>query len=347
MRLRHLGPAANGLAVATAALAVASCSSGSAPRTGDPRQPPAAMGSDAEKPPATPEMGDAEVETLSLLGRPLTRSALAPERRREFEAKLASAESLLALHPDDVESHIWVGRRLAYLGRYRDAIDAYTRAISRWPEEARLYRHRGHRYITLRRFDAAIADLEHAVRLIEGTPDAIEPDGLPNAYGIPTSTSHSNIWYHLGLAYYLKGDFDSARRSWLACLEFSNNDDMLCATTDWLYMTLRRLGRDAEAARVLEPIHAGMRILENEAYHARLLLYRGERTPQDVLDPEGASDVDIATQGYGVGNWYLCNGDRAAAQALFERVVQGSAWAAFGFIAAEAELARWDTPARD
>ena len=31
-------------------------------------------------------------------------------------------------------------------------------------------------------------------------------------------------------------------------------------------MTLRRLGTDAEAARVLEPIHAGMNVTENRVY---------------------------------------------------------------------------------
>ncbi len=73
-----------------------------------------------------------------------------------------------------------------------------------------MYRHRGHRYITLREFDKAIADFNKAVELIEGTDDIVEPDGAPNAAGIPTSTLHTNIWYHLGLAHYLKGDFAAA-----------------------------------------------------------------------------------------------------------------------------------------
>lgn len=327
MRLVALGFVANGAATWTALAQLASASA-------DPT-------SDSVAPTGVGE-AEASVEAVSLLGRPLQRAELSPDRRRDFEARLAAAESVLAIRPDQVDSHIWVGRRLAYLGRYRDAIAVYTGAIGRWPDDARLYRHRGHRYITVRDFDAAIADLERAAERIAGTPDAIEPDGLPNPSNIPTSTSHSNIWYHLGLAYYLKGDFDNARRCYVECLRFSANDDMLCATSDWLYMTLRRLGRRAEAARVLDPIHAGMRILENESYHARLLLYRGERTPEQVLDPDGAADIDIATQGYGVGNWHLCNGDTLAARGLFERVVASPAWAAFGFIAAEAELARWD-----
>jgi hypothetical protein len=48
----------------------------------------------------------------------------------------------------------------------------------------------------------------------------------------------------------------------------------------------------------------------------------------------------MATQGYGVGNWYLVSGDRAKARAIFDKVVVGRAWAAFGFIAAAADLKR-------
>ena len=83
-----------------------------------------------------------------------------------------------------------------------------------------------------------------------------------------------------------------------------------------------------------------MDILENGAYHARLLMYKGLRTPESVLNLNTADDVQIATQGYGVGNWYLVNGDKAKAREIFERVVAGKAWTAFGFIAAEADLRR-------
>ena len=118
------------------------------------------------------------------------------------------------------------------------------------------------------------------------------------------------------------------------------NDDMLVATSDWLYMTLRRLKRDAEARQVLEPIREQMDVIENGAYHARLLMYKGLRTPESVLNLNTADDIQIATQGYGVGNWYLVNGDRARAREVFDRVLAGKATTAFGFIAAEADVKR-------
>ena len=74
-------------------------------------------------------------------------------------------------NPDDVEAAIWLGRRTAYLGRFTEAIEIYTRAIETHPDEPRLYRHRGHRYITIRKPDLAIKDLQKAAELVEGSPD--------------------------------------------------------------------------------------------------------------------------------------------------------------------------------
>jgi tetratricopeptide (TPR) repeat protein len=285
--------------------------------------------------------GQSEPEAISLSGKPLFAPELTAEQRTRLEANLDKARADLAKSPDSVDAAIWVGRRLAYLGRFREAIEAFSRAIASHPDAARLYRHRGHRYITVRKFDEAIADLTRASRLVRGTPDEIEPDGAPNPAGVPRSTLQSNIWYHLGLAHYLKGDFAAALDAYREGMKVSQvNDDMLVATTDWLYMTLRRLHRDDEARNALEPIREKMDILENSAYHARLLMYKGLKSPESVLNLNTADDVQIATQGYGVGNWYLVNGDRAKAREVFERVVSGRAWPAFGFIAAEADLKR-------
>src|SRR4051812_41311018 len=280
-------------------------------------------------------------EATSLTGKPLVSPPPTGAAKTRLEADLAKAQADYDRDPSSADAAIWLGRRLAYLGRFRDAIDVYTRGVARHPSEARLYRHRGHRYITIRKFDDAIADLRRAAQLVAGKPDEIEVDGAPNKAGIPRSTLQSNIWYHLGLAHYLKGDLQRALASYQEGMKVSRvNDDMLVATSDWLYMTLRRLGRDAEAKAVLDPIREQMDVIENGAYHARLLMYKGLRTPESVLNLNTADDVQIATQGYGVGNWYLVSGDRARARTIFEKVLAGRAWPAFGFIAAEADTKR-------
>jgi len=57
----------------------------------------------------------------------------------------------------------------------------------------------------------------------------------------------------------------------------------------------------------------------------------------------GGGGVGAATLGYGVGNWHFYNDDVERALEVFRAVDDGDAWAAFGFIAAEAELARFSS----
>ena len=100
-------------------------------------------------------------------------------------------------NPNNPDAIIWLGRRLAYPGQFKEAIDVFSEGIRKFPNDARFYRHRGHRYITLRRIDLAIKDFKQAASLVKGKPDELEPDGQPNARNIPTSTLQFNIWYHL------------------------------------------------------------------------------------------------------------------------------------------------------
>lgn len=284
------------------------------------------------------------VEVVSLLGRPLYAVPAGPERDR-LEADLAAARRELQDHPNDPARVVWVGRRLGYLWRMNEAVKVFTEGIRKHPDHAPLYRHRGHRWISLRRFDEAIADLEKAAKLIEGKPDEIEADGTPNARNMPLTTVGFNVWYHLGLARYLKGDFEGASRAYEKTFDrLGGHDDNLVAATDWRYVALRRMGRENDAETLLGPIKPEMNIIENTAYHRRLLMYKGVLKPSDLLDMEKANDLDGATQGYGAGNWYLYNGDKERAVEVFERVLQGKTWPSFGFIAAEVELARLRDP---
>ena len=279
-------------------------------------------------------------EARSLLGRPLY-PVLPGPKRTKLEADLEAARADLAESPPDPARIVWVGRRLGYLWRINEAIEVYSEGIKAHPDYAPLYRHRGHRYISIRQFDNAIVDLEHAARLIKDKPDKVEPDGMPNAANIPLTTTGFNVWYHLALARYLKGDYAGALEAWQETMKYTGGyDDNIVAVTDWTYMTLRHLGRERQAAELIEAISPDMEIIENFAYHQRLLMYKGLRKPADLLDIEGASELDLATLGYGVALWYMESGERDKGVAVFERLVAGRYWPAFGFIAAEVELAR-------
>lgn len=281
-------------------------------------------------------------EATSLLGRPLVPPAPTEQARATLEANLTKAQEAYKANPADPDAIIWLGRRLAYLGRYRDAIATFSEGIQKHPKDARMYRHRGHRYITVRELDRATADLTRAAELVSERPDEIEPDGAPNARNIPTSTLNTNVYYHLGLAHYLRGQFEPALKAYRECERFSKNPDMLVATTHWLYMTLRRLDRVGEARQVLEPISAKMDIIENTSYHRLLMLYKGEEKPDALMASLTDGSLDAVTIGYGVGNYHFYNDRKDQAMTVFRSIVekQATQWPAFGYIAAEAELAR-------
>jgi len=274
----------------------------------------------------------------SLLGRPLTAPAIPPEAEARMKAQLAEALEQWQQQQNDPDALIWAGRRAAYLGQYREAIDIFTDGITRHPADARMYRHRGHRYLTVRDIDAAITDFEKAAGLIAGRPDQVEPDGQPNARNIPTSTLHSNIYYHLALGYYLKGDFSRAADTWMKARDAVRNADNLVAASSWLYLSLRRAGRTAEADAVLAPIVPELEVIENGSYHQLLLMYKGLRTPAEVLTPAGGGPSGSAVR-YGVSAWYLINGQRREATTLWASILDGSDWPSFGYLAAEAEVA--------
>lgn len=284
-----------------------------------------------------------EAQAISFLGEPLVPPPLPLKTEREYRKNLLVAELRYRRATDQLESIVWLGRRQAYLGLYREAIETYTRGLERYPKSARLLRHRGHRFITTRNLDRAIADFKLAATLIEGNTDATEEDGLPNARNQPLSTLHFNIWYHLGLAYYLDGNFDAAVQAYERCLAVCKNPDTVCAASHWLYMSLRRLGRESDGLRLLAEIEPEMDIIENSAYHRLLLLYKGTITTDEALDEaRKGSGSQLATMGYGIARHFLDRetSDRARGEQLLDEILALPGWAAFGYIAAEADVAR-------
>lgn len=281
------------------------------------------------------------VQATSFLGDSLREFPIPPAARATMDSNLSVAKAAYDRAPTDPDSIIWYARRLGYLGRFREAIAVYTDGIAKHPDNPWMYRHRGHRYISVRELDNAIADLEKATQLTEGKPDEVEPDGQPNAANTPIGTLQSNIAYHLGLAHYLKGDFAKGVPIWQKEIANAKNDDRRVSAGHWLYMSLRRLGRDDEARAMLAPYRKDMNVIENQSYHNLMLLYKGELPVDSVLSPSAdVSNSSLSAVAYGVGNWHLYNGRQADAEAIFRRIVGGGQWAAFGYIAAEAELAR-------
>jgi tetratricopeptide (TPR) repeat protein len=231
---------------------------------------------------------------------------------------IARAAAALQADPRNVQLAIQLGIAQSGARQFREAVETFTKALAIEPDNAVLYRWRGHRYLSLRDLDRALADLEKGARLDS------------TVYG---------TWYHLGVVRFARGEFDRAAQAFARAQRDAPDAGELAGSTDWLWMSLSRAGRADEATAMLERRPDSLEV-EN-AYRTRLRLYRGEIGPEGVFTRADTADVQVATLSYGLGNWYLVRGDTASARTWFEKAIASGGWPAFGFIMAEAELRRF------
>lgn len=230
---------------------------------------------------------------------------------------IARAQLALAGEPRNVQRFIQLGVAQAGARQMREAVQTFTRALAVAPNDAMLYRWRGHRNLSVRDFDGAMAD-------------------LTRGYGL--DSTNYGILYHLGVLRFVRGDFNAAADAFARAQPRAPDGGELAGATDWLWMSLQRAGRGAEAAAMLA--RRPDTLPASNAYVKRLRMYRGEIGPDALFAPADTGDVDVATLSFGLGNWYLVRGDSARAREQFRRSVASGGWPAFGFIASEAELAR-------
>ena len=277
-------------------------------------------------------------DTIEVFLTPLGKTIEIPEPNAKLVKQFEEARENYMGDPDNADNIIWYGRRAGYLPDYGQAIEIFTEGIEKFPDDPRMYRHRGHRYISIREFDKAIADLNKAAQLIHGTENEVEPDGMPNVQNIPVSSLHGNIWYHLGLAHYLKHDYVKAYLAYTNCRLSHGNDDNIVSSTHWLYMIQRRLQNDTLANNQLIIIDDNMEIIENFSYYNLCKLYKGIMPLDSVMTGEGSAADAVK---YGLANWQLYNGNKEMAKELFEDIIERGGWNSFGYIAAESDLMKY------
>jgi tetratricopeptide (TPR) repeat protein len=258
---------------------------------------------------------------------PVSTTGTAPVEYRspagvEYRAQVDTgpiARARAALDADRSTPQRYIDLAVAQSGarQFREAVETLTRGLAVAPDHPMLLRWRGHRYLSVRDFDRAAADLERGLRL---------------------DSTNYGILYHLGVLRFARGDYAGAADAFARSARRAPDAGELAGSTDWRWMSLMRAGRAADAAAWLasrpDTVDA------KNAYSRRLQLYRGQIGPEDVFTPADTGDVQVATLSYGLGNWYLVRGDTTAARRWFERAVASGGWPAFGFIVAEQELKR-------
>lgn len=232
---------------------------------------------------------------------------------------IARAEQALAAEPNNVERIIALGIAQSGARQFREAISTFTRGLKIEPRNAILYRWRGHRFLSIRDFDRALADLNQ---------------------GAAIDSSVYGIWYHLGILRYLRGEFPAAAEAFRHGLPLAPDARERAGSYDWLWMSLMRAGRVEDARALLQSMPDSVPKNARNAYGQRLRLYQGRIGPGEVFTPADTDDVAVATLSYGIGNWYLLRKETKRAKEWFERSVQSGGWPAFAFMASEAELKR-------
>ncbi len=240
-------------------------------------------------------------------------------RAQRDSGPVARAQQALAADPRTVQRFIQLGVAQSGARQMREAVQTFTRALAVAPNDPLLYRWRGHRRLSVRDFDGAMAD-------------------LTRGYGLDSTLY--GVLYHLGVLRFVRGDFNAAADAFSRAQPRAPDGGELAGATDWLWMSLQRAGRTSEAAAMLA--RRPDTLPAANAYVKRLRLYRGEIQPDALFAPSDTSDVDVATLSFGLGNWYMVKGDTVRAREQFRRSIRSGGWPAFGFIASEAELARLD-----
>ncbi len=230
---------------------------------------------------------------------------------------IARAERALAADPRNVALFIQLGTAQSAMRQFREAIQTFSRGLEVAPDHPMLLRWRGHRYLSVRELDRALADLERGLRL---------------------DSTNYGILYHLGIVRFARGEFARAAELFARGQPRAPDAGELAGSTDWLWMSLMRAGKVAEARAMLDRRPDSLPV--TNAYTRRLQLYRGEIGPDEVFTPADTADVQVATLSFGLGNWYLLKGDRAKAREWFQKSIASGGWPGFGFILSEIELRR-------
>lgn len=274
-------------------------------------------------------------EAISFSGKPLypLKADIAVVKRSD--SLLSIVKSKAELSEDD---YVEIGRLLLMQNRYRDAMANWSEGISKYPESFKLYRNRGHRHINLRELDAAMEDLGKARDLMVGQPDAMEY----GADGKPTATTQHQVWYHIGIYHYLKGDYASCAEAFEKAVAATKEPNNIAGASDWLYNAYQRKGDKEKADQVLAPFTLEYPIEDkNYPYFRRLLLFKKLITPEEIIDPAmepSKMTVQDMTKLYGLANFYAYNGDPDKANELYKKVLLTDQWLGFAFAGAELDV---------
>ncbi|MEM1134851.1 MAG: hypothetical protein AAGI07_03355 [Bacteroidota bacterium] len=272
---------------------------------------------------------DLPQEAISFSGKPLYRKAIDEATLKKTDSIIQSLQQKPELLEED---YIALGSHYIATNRFRDAIAVYTKGLASYPTSFKLLRHRGHRFINVRELENAIVDLSKANDLIGDENEKIlEYD----AKGKPTGSYQYWIWYHIGLYHLLNEEYKKAAEAYNTCLSLAMNGKNNVGVSAWLYTVYQKMGESELAKRAIETITKDYDTDREHPYFKRVMLYKGNLKPQDILNVNKpveqwtARDITIA---YGVADWYSHQQDTNVAEGIYEKILQTPHWNAWAYV---------------
>ncbi len=181
--------------------------------------------------------------------------------KNEFEKSAEAAKRALALGDDELKfgkttrAYLAHGRAYELLGRHKEAVADFTRAIGLDPKAAEAYDRRGSEQFKLGRLAESLADFDRFLRL---RPDA--------------SAGH----WKRGITLYYLGKFDEGCKQFEGYEKLDTND---VENAVWHFLCVARKDGVAKARASLLKIGKDKRVPMMEVY----ALFAGKAKPEDVL----------------------------------------------------------------
>lgn len=293
----------------------------------------------------------------SLLGEPLFNPNDAATEAL-FSADRVLAEARYLANASELNL-VWLARVDGFLYNWDSALKLLAKGDAKFPDSFRVPRHTGHRMLGRRNVAEAATQLERARQHVQGVPATAEffPAEVSGVPGVPKSSSQFNIYYHLGLSYFLAGNYTAAASvyeegfKW-AFTKYDEGDDAFIAMNYWLVNSYQRIQTPSAldaSAKLLANVssdRSNYHVVENLGwgYYYGLLLWKGEKTPEEVLSI-AAKEPNLAldTYGYAVAQFLYAQDsqeEHRQARQLMCIIRADPMWSAFGYLGSEYDLFR-------
>lgn len=227
---------------------------------------------------------------------------------------LPDSEAVAKARALSVDAAGWtsLGQALSRQLRYRDAIEAYTMALTLQPDDAAALRLRAGRYLTTLQTDAALCDFARCLQM---------------------GGDELDIRYRMGLCEYYAGHDVAAMAEFERCMPLCD-DEMGIAAIYWHTLCAYRSQREPT---LLGRYHLGMKVGHHTAYEKAVRVCADAMQAEEAMTAlaQEQDDMDYAITAYGLCGYFRYNGQEELADDLLERILaRDGFWPCFAYLAA-------------